>query len=565
VKQAFAAFLLGSLLGFALPACAGGNLHQDRDMGAVPVTRAERTNFAETSRYADVVAFFDALKKRGAPVHVASMGKTADGRGIVYVVASRPPVHTAAQAKKLGRPVVYVQANIHGGEVEGKEALLALVRDLTLESAPNVLDSLVLVAVPNYNADGNEKLASQEQNRPAQNGPPLVGERSNGLGIDLNRDYVKAESPETRAALAMWQNWDPDVFVDLHTTDGSLHGYALTYSPSLSPAAMTTDAFTREKLLPSVRARMRAAHGLEVFDYGNFVRQNAEVLAYDSESAAGIAWATYDSRPRFGTNYYGLRGRIAVLAEAYSHDPFRRRVSSTYHFVREVLSYVAENAGAVSSSSRKADEQVRRWAEEPDQSPFIGLRARLTSEPKESEVLVELVEPTGSDVRTEPGLLPGMRRTGKFHPVRMPVLDRFEATLSRKLPYAYAFSSDVREAIVPLLERHGIVVERLEKAAEVTLQSFVVESAEPAARAFQNHHETTLHGHWGIEQTRAFAAGTFIVRAGQPLGILAMYLLEPESDDGLVTWNFLDRWLLAGREYPLVRVVSALPAGAVHE
>jgi hypothetical protein len=534
-------------------------------MSGGPLTRAERTNFAETSRYADVVAFLETLKKRGAPVHVASMGKTSDGHGVLYAVASRPPVHTAEQARKLGRPIVYVQANIHGGEVEGKEALLALVRDLALESAANVLDSLVLVAVPNYNSDGNDKFASQEQNRPAQNGPELVGERPNGLGIDLNRDYVKAEAPETRASLAMWQNWDPDVLVDLHATDGSLHGYALTYSPSLNPAAMATDAFTREELLTSVRASMRNAHGLEVFDYGNFVRQGEEVLAYDPQSAAGLAWATYDSRPRFGTNYYGLRGRIAVLGEAYSHDPFRRRVSSTYAFVREVLSYVAKNAAAVMSLSRKADAQVRRWAEEPAASPFVGLRARLTSEPKEGDVLVEAVEPTGGDLRSEPGLVPGIRRTGKVRPVRMPVLDRFEPTLTRKLPYAYAFSNEAREAIVPLLELHGIVVERLDAVARVTVQSFVVESAQPAARAFQNHHETELHGHWGIEDTRGLAAGTFVVRAGQPLGILAMYLLEPESDDGLATWNYFDRWLLAGREYPVLRVVSALPADAAHE
>ena len=116
---------------------------------------------------------------------------------------------TPAEARALRRPIVYVQGNIHAGEVEGKEALLALLRDLTNSPEPNVLDSIILIAVPIYNADGNEKFASQEVNRREQNGPELVGERANAQGFDLNRDYVKAEAPETRASLAMFNAWDP--------------------------------------------------------------------------------------------------------------------------------------------------------------------------------------------------------------------------------------------------------------------------------------------------------------------------------------------------------------------
>src|SRR5579859_3384545 len=132
----------------AVVACRGA-----RSPMTEPETRAERTNYAETSRYGDVVDFLRALVDRGAPVHVGSIGRTSEGREIPFVVASRPLVRSAAEAKKLGRPIVYVQGNIHAGEVEGKEALFALVRDLSLDGGPNLLDELVLVAVPIYNAD----------------------------------------------------------------------------------------------------------------------------------------------------------------------------------------------------------------------------------------------------------------------------------------------------------------------------------------------------------------------------------------------------------------------------
>ena len=190
---------------------------------ALPRTRAERTNYLETSHYADVIAFLDSLHAAGAPAW-RSIGTTNEGRAIPVIVLSRPLVATPADAKRLGRPVVYVQANIHAGEVEGKEALLALIRDLWFSDKPNVLDSVVLVANPIYNADGNERFAPQARNRYEQNGPELVGQRPNAQGLDLNRDYVKAEAPETRASLAAMTAWDPDVFVDLHTTEDRKSG-----------------------------------------------------------------------------------------------------------------------------------------------------------------------------------------------------------------------------------------------------------------------------------------------------------------------------------------------------
>ena len=161
-----------------------------------PRTRAERTDYRETSSYADVTTFLDSLVAAGAKVHRFPMGRTVQGRQIPVVVASRPLVRTPDEARRLGRPVVYVQGNIHAGEVEGKEALQALLRDLTLAPGPNALDSIVLIAVPIYNVDGNERLASQSVNRTEQNGPEMVGTRANAQRLDLNRDYVKAEAPE---------------------------------------------------------------------------------------------------------------------------------------------------------------------------------------------------------------------------------------------------------------------------------------------------------------------------------------------------------------------------------
>ena len=500
---------------------------------AKPQTRAERSGYTETSHYADVIAFIDSLRGR-KELSFGFIGKTTQGRDIPYVIASRPRVSTPAQARALGRPIVYVQGNIHAGEVEGKEALLALLRDLTSSARPNVLDSLILIAVPIYNADGNEKFASQEVNRGSQNGPEMVGERANGQGLDLNRDYVKAEAPETRASLAMFNKWDPDVFVDLHTTDGSYHGYALTYAPPLNPASPLGD-FTRDYMLPALRQRMQARHGFATFDYGDFI----------SDDTLSKGWVTFDSRPRFGTNYYGLRGRIGILSEAFSHDPFKRRVQSTHAFVSEILSLVAMRAATLRIAIRRADELGLGT---------IPIRSLMVAAPDSVEVVAEVLEHTGDSSRTEAGVPKGLRRTGTFHSMRMPVFERFKPTRRAQSPVAYAIPVSDTQA-VRVLRLHGLTVNALARPARAIAERFIVDSAISSPRLFQGHHEMSLVGHYTTE-SRNLPTGTYILRMAQPLSIVAAYLLEPESDDGLVTWNFFDSELKPGAAYPVMRLMN---------
>ncbi len=514
-----------------------------------PRTRPELTRYRETSQYADVRKFLDSLRTLRAPLAFGSIGKTNEGRDIPFVIASRPLVSTPSEAKRLGRPVVYVQGNIHAGEVEGKDALLALLRDLAFAGKPNALDSIILIAVPIYNADGNERFASQSVNRSEQNGPEMVGIRSNAQSLDLNRDYVKAEAPETRASLAMFNAWDPDVFVDLHTTDGSFHGYALTYSPSLSPAAVFGGVYARDSLLPVLRERMRIRDGFEVFDYGNFVSDERSGVL---DTTVREGWATYDSRPRFGTNYYGIRGRIAILSEAYSHDPLERRIKSTYAFVKEILSLVGEKSSTIRSLSARADNQPLAWGRLPDSLQMVAVRSELIATPRLMEVVREDLDKTGDSSVTQPGVPRGERRTGRFRRIRMPVYDRFTSTLDRTPPAAYVVPPD-DTAIVTLLRLHGIRVDRSDSAWTARGESFVIDTIVTAQRPFQGHHEVRLKGRWerGLQ---TLPAKSFIVSTAQPRCALIVYLLEPESDDGFTTWNLFDSRLKKGERFPVKRI-----------
>ena len=536
----------------AAPPNAAASLPPRVTDARLPRTRAERTNYLETSHYDDVVAFIDSLKKLGAPISVGSIGTTNERRAIPYVIASRPLVSTPEAARALGRPIVYVQGNIHAGEVEGKEALQALIRDLTYQSKRNVLDSIVLIAVPIYNADGNERFADQARNRSEQSGPALVGQRPNAQSLDLNRDYMKGDAPETRASLRMFNQWNPDFFVDLHTTDGSYHGYALTYAPSLNPAAdippgFVGGAYARDSILPELRRRVRTRRGYETFDYGNFV----------SQDSAERGWFTYDHRPRFGTNYFALRGRMSVLSEAYSHDPFDRRVASTYAFVSELLSLVAERGSTIRRMSARADSVVAAWGS-GTASAMIPIRADLTTTPYTGEVIVELLERTGDTVRTAPGVRRGFRRAGNFRRVRMPIYDRFVATITTPTAWGFAVSADDTSG-VRILAMHGITLERTHDACSVTAETFAVDSVTVSPNAFQGRRNVRVEGTWLRGESR-LESGTYVARLSQQLGVLAAYLVDPRSDDGLVAWNVGDRATVGQLRWSPLRLANPLPA-----
>jgi Zinc carboxypeptidase len=503
----------------------------------LPRTTAERTDYRETSTTADVAAFLDSLQLAGAPVTVSSMGTSALGKPILLVVASNPPVTAAAEAARSGKLVVYVQANIHAGEVEGKEAVQQLLREIAGPER-GLLDRLVLLVAPVYNPDGNDAFGPQERNRSEQNGPALVGLRPDALNLDLNRDYFKAEAPETRASLAnVYDTWDPALMVDLHTTDGTRHGYLLTYSPPLDPNGPEgPTAYVRDSILPTLRRALDRQYHEPIFDYGNV-----------EDPMHPTDWTTYAPLGWYGTNYVGLRGRMAILSEAYSHADFRTRVTVTHDFVLEILRYAAQHADRITALERAADRQTAREGAGLLPRPALAVDYKPASRGTEPVVL-EVMRPTGDSANGHARL----EGTGTTHTVDLPVFDRFVASATATLPAGY-FLPAAQGSIVRLLRRHGIAVARLTADWRDTVEVLRVSRLTWSPREFQGHHQLSVQGDYRPE-LRTEPAGTYFVPTAQPLGRLVFALLEPEGW-GLARWGLFDRWLgsefgvLSGLEY----------------
>ena len=494
------------------------------------LTRPERTNFQETSRYEDVISFLGALAKRFPAVHLTTFGKTVEGRDLPLAVIGAAAA-TPEAVRRTGKLRVYIQGNIHGGEVEGKESAQMLLREIAEGKHADWLKSMVLLVAPIYNADGNERISLSSRGR--QHGPMGgQGERPNAQGLDLNRDHMKLDSPEARAFVQLMNDYDPHVAIDLHTTNGTHHSYHLTYAPPLNPATDSAIiSLLRREWLPWVTREIRTKYGWNYYYYGNL-----DMAGRNGERR----WASFDHRPRFNNNYIGLRNRVAILSEAYAYATFEERILATSRFLEELLTY-----------AHRHGRSIRRLTEAADRRAIVGsrlaLRAQLERAPEPVEILLgEVIEEKHPvDGHTM------FRRADVTKPERMPEYGTFAATDSERVPSAYFIPPSLTDAI-DRLRAHGVKLTTLSGAMTLRVEEFSIERSEAAAQPFQNHRERTLTGRWTPVE-REVPAGTLRVDMRQPLARLAFYLIEPRSDDGLVNWNLLDGALEHAKVGPILR------------
>ncbi|MDE2662408.1 MAG: DUF6364 family protein [Gemmatimonadota bacterium] len=503
--------------------------------GAAPageafLTRAERTEYRETSSYADVVDFLERAAASDASVHYTTYGYTNEGRRIPMVVVGDVEDASPASVRASGKTIVYLQGNIHAGEVCGKEALQMLLRDLLAGRHREWRESMVLLIAPIYNADGNERVLLT--NRGRQHGPVGgMGQRPNAQGYDLNRDHMKLDSPEARSVARLFSEYDPHVAVDLHTTNGTQHAYHLTYSPPLHPnTPAEIEGFLREGLFPHVTEEIREKYGWEYYYYGNAFARGGD--------APG--WYTFDHRPRFNNNYIGLRNRIAILSEAYSYASFEERVLATLYFVEEILDYVHEHGA-----------DVRRIVADADAAGVTGDSLALRAVPERSAAPVDIL--MGATVEEAHPLTgrPLLLRADTQYVETMYEYGTFAPTLLERVPEAYLIPADLGD-ILTRLAAHGVELEPA-GTGPIEVEAFRIDSVRTAEQPFQGRHEQTLLGSYEADSVTP-AAGDMLARTDRPLGRLLFSLLEPQSDDGFANWGFLADRLRPGEVYPILRV-----------
>jgi len=510
---------------------------KSNDQDALLLTVAEKTTYESTSTYDDVMKFIQELKRRNPGLRTGIIAKSVEGKDIPLLILGHI---------KKDNPVVYIQANIHAGEVEGKEATLMLARDLLENDSQDILKNITLLICPIFNPDGNDKIS--KKNRTNQNGPVNgVGVRYNGQHLDLNRDAMKLETPEVRGLVKNILNrWDPAIFVDCHTTNGSFHEEPVTFTWMMNPNGdMTLRNFMRDVMMPDVATMLEKEHGVPNCYYGVFIDRE------DPEKG----WISYASQSRYIVNYVGIRNRIGILNENYVYADFKTRVNGSYNFLISVLEFTAKNKKKITQLIHQADRRMITRFNDTAKTDSFALEYK--GYPTPHKMKINAIE---VDVEVDKDGRKHYKKSNRKRTLNVDYIADYFPVKSIVVPRAYLITTPYNESLLNNLKCHGIKMKTLTKDTLLTVERYRIDSLKPFPRLNQGHYQNSIKGEYVVEE-KLFKKETIVVPTDQPLGNLVCYLLEPEADDGLMKWNFFDRYLEPqwGRgfyPYPVYRVLE---------
>lgn len=486
-------------------------------------THAERTDYRETPRYAETVEYSLRLAKASPLIRYESFGKSGEGRDLPLLIAATGGTFTPESARASGKAVVLIQACIHAGESDGKDAGLALLRDIAITGTrKNLLDHVLILFIPIYNTDGHERFGAY--NRINQNGPAEMGWRTTTANLNLNRDYMKADAPETRAWLRLWSKWNPDLFIDCHVTDGADFQYNITYQYEHHAGIPPTILAWEQEAFDARIAPATEKEGNLLSRYLEF-RDNRDLTK-------GID--DFNGSPRFSTGYTPLRNRPGLLIETHMLKSYRSRVRGNYDLLRYALEEVNRDRQSLFQAIRAADDETVREGKSYDPARRYALRVELTD--KSKPYRLKAVE-----YRTELSEISGAQRVvfgSKPVEMTVPYYDDFHTTVAVAPPLSYIVPPQWKD-VIEVLAAHGLRLQRLGAPATVEVESYRFTDAKWAAAPFEGRVLPTFKT-VAMSEQRTFPAGSVVVPLDQPAARVAVQLLEPDAPDSFVAWGFFN-------------------------
>ncbi len=503
-------------------------------------TPAEAAHFRTTPSYADTLAYLQRLQ-RAAPdkLKLVNFGTTPEGRPMMAVIASGDGTFDPVAARAAHKPVVLLQAGIHPGEIEGKDAGLMLLRDIAVTGKwPHLLDRSVLVFIPVFSVDGHEN--SSPYHRINQNGPERQGFRGQAQYLNLNRDYIKADAPEMRAWLKLWQRWLPDFLIDVHTTDGADYQYDLTWyledAHKLDPGVSAWQQALMAKAIPAYEKRGHLASIYLEFKDGR-------------DPTKGIV--NFGSGPRFSTGYAALQNRPALLIETHMLKPYAVRVRATYDLVHELLAQIDGAPAPLLAANAAADARVIARAGQPGAQVPITFKPSPESTPYQLKGYAFTL--THSDVSGSEWIHydPHTPRT-----YRIPNWNDLLPDLSVTPPAAYVVPAQWT-VVIDRLAAHGIAMQRIDHAVTVRAAGYQLDHPHWADAPFEGHLMLRDVDVTPVTREITLPPGSAIVPMDQRAANVAIALLEPQAPDSLLRWGYLDA-VFEPKEYGEPRVLEQL-------
>lgn len=493
-------------------------------------TPAEASQYRTTPRYEESMAYFRRIAD-AVPQHVRmeKFGATGEGRDLYIVIASKDGVFDPVAIHRANRPVVLVQNAIHAGEMDGKDACMALLREMVItRTQAALLDRAVVVIIPIYNADGHERFGPY--NRINQNGPEQMGWRTQGQNLNLNRDYLKADAPETRSFLRLWSRWVPDFFIDDHVTDGADYQYDTTYNLNVGADVFPDHAaWQRDQLIPYIEKSVAAT--------GHIIGRYVGVG--DANPTAGLNMG--QDLPRFSTGYALIQNRIGFLVEQHMLKDYKTRVTGNVELLRALLEIINRDADRLVQANRAAD------------AAAIALPTSTTKLPlrlKAADKTTEFIFRGYKTVRTNSEISGAERVQYTKEPMdyRIPLRDDIQTTFAIKAPAAYIIPRPW-QAVIGVLSAHGVRMKRLANVWTGEVETYRC-AANWQERPYEGRHPLAGNAEFGttgagldckpVKETMTFPAGSAVVVMDQRTNKVAAHWLEPQAPDSAVNWGLFD-------------------------
>ena len=485
-------------------------------------TLAEQTDYQKSWRYAETIAYAQKLAKVSPLIEYKSFGKSGEGREMPLLIAATDKDFTPEKAKKSGKAIVFIQAGIHSGEIDGKDAGFALLRDIAItKTRADLLKDVVIIFVPIYNVDGHE--LTSKFNRINQNGPDEMGFRATSTNLNLNRDYMKADAPETRAWLALWNDWKPDFFIDCHVTDGADFRYNVTYEyahfQEVSPAIKDwMDTHFDGNVVPKVESE------------GNLLTHYIEFAG--REVTGGVA--TFIATPRFATGYTPLRNRAGLLIETHSYKPYKSRVRGTYDILRYTIEEINQNKKSLFETNKKAETETIERGKTYDANRQFPLRLEITKKSTPFDF-------KGVEYKIEDSDISGAKRIiygTKPLDITIPKFDEAKISASVAPPLFYIIPPQWQD-VIGVLAAHNIKFQRTNKPLKFDIESYRFSDVKFANASFESR-VTLSFKTIPTTEKREFPANSVIVPLDQEAANVAIHLLEPMSPDSFMYWGFFN-------------------------
>ncbi|MFC3364579.1 M14 family zinc carboxypeptidase [Pedobacter fastidiosus] len=478
-------------------------------------TPYELSNKKETATYSEAISYYEKLAKDNPQAKLLTYGTTDFGKPLHLLVLSKDKIFDPVTIRKGNKRILLINNGIHPGEPEGIDASMMLARDLL--QADQLPKDVVICIIPVYNIDGS--FNRNGTSRANQNGPIAYGFRGNSKNLDLNRDFIKTDSRNSAAFQLIFNTWQPEIFVDTHTSNGADYQYVMTLIPTQKDKLNAIlSGYLTKTLVPDLYKGMEQK-GYPMIPYVNSIEETPD---------AGITG--FIDLPRYSTGYTTLHNTIGFMPETHMLKAYDLRVDATYKLLQTYIDIVERDAKIIGENKRKADEFVANQKE-------FGLEWKLNR----SEV--DSLPFKGFEAGEKPSTVSGQDRLfydrNKPYTKSIKEWNKFDASITVQKPVAYIIPK-AWDRVIALLKLNNVILKELKADSKIKVESYYIGDFKTGTRPYEGHYLHSAVKLISTQQELQYYAGDYIVYVNQPTNRYIVETLEPQATDSFFNWNFFD-------------------------